>query len=215
MACTQTVNKPIKYEQVDTSVFSNAIGNVPIPVISNNDVNAIVNDISDTIYNCVKSCSSVDLARNRSLGLSTNSIFNNQPKSYHSKWDQLLNDPDDSRVWKALDWKGEFIDNNISKNQSSPSDSEFKDLYEVQINQYFNPNEIYIPDDNYLTNIPVLDDNFTPFEVTEQINKLKSNKSCGPDGIPPGIYKLLNNEWILLLTTLFNIIFSNAIYPLQ
>ena len=114
-----------------------------------------------------------------------------------------------------MDWKGEFIDNNISKNQSSPSDSEFKDLYEIQINQYFNPNENYIPDDNYLTNIPVLDDNFTSFEVKEQIKKLKSNKSCGPDGIPPGIYKLLNNEWILLLTSLFNIIFSNAIYPLQ
>ena len=44
---------------------------------------------------------------------------------------------------------------------------------------------------------------------------MKPDKSSGPDGIPPGIYKLLNFEWLILLTNLFNLIFSNAIYPVQ
>ena len=44
---------------------------------------------------------------------------------------------------------------------------------------------------------------------------MKADKTSGPDGIPPGVYKLLNYEWILLLTSLFNLIFSNAVYPVQ
>ena len=86
-----------------------------------------------------------------------------------------------------MDWRGEFIDNNSSKNNGSPSDTEFKELYEGQINQYLNSNEVYNSDDNYLTNIPILDDNLAPLEVSSQIIKLNSNKSCGPDGIPSGI----------------------------
>ena len=140
---------------------------------------------------------------------------NIQSNSYHSRWDQLLHDPDDSRVWKVLVWRGDFINNNNSKNQGSPSDDEFKELYEVQINQYLNSNEIYNSDDNYVTNILVLDNNIVPLEVTDHISKLKSDKTSGPDGIPPGIYKLLNYDWILLLTSLFNLIFSNAVYPAQ
>ena len=206
--CKQTVNRPVKYEQVDISAFSDMIGNIPIPIINNNDVNTIANDISESIYNCVRSCSS----RNPTQSRPNSNIHSN---SYHSRWDQLLHDPDDSRVWKALDWKGEFIDNNNSGNQSSPSDAEFKELYEVQINQYVNANDIYNSDINHVTTIPLLDNHLIPLEVTGQIKKLKPDKSSGPDGIPPGIYKLLNFEWIMLLTTLFNLIFSNAIYPVQ
>ena len=44
--------------------------------------------------------------------------------SYHKKWDKLLHDPDDSRVWKALDWKGQFSDND--SNKDLPSDEDFK-----------------------------------------------------------------------------------------
>ena len=44
---------------------------------------------------------------------------------------------------------------------------------------------------------------------------MKANKSCGPDGIPPGVYKLLTPSWILLITSLFNHIFTSASYPVS
>ena len=64
-------------------------------------------------------------------------------------------------------------------------------------------------------NIPVLDNPVLPDEVFDQISKMKANKSCGPDGIPPGIYRLLTPQWILLITSLFNLVFSTATYPLS
>ena len=70
---------------------------------------------------------------------------------YNSRWDQLLQDPNDARVWKALDWKGQFIDYTYSNNtnQDSPSDAEFQELYETQINQYVNDNQVYNYNDGY------------------------------------------------------------------
>ena len=78
------------------------LGSITIPIINNTDVIAFANDISESIYNCVRSCSSKTMSQNRSNS-------NTQSNSYHSRWDQLLHDPYDSRVWKALDWRGEFI----------------------------------------------------------------------------------------------------------
>ena len=98
VACEESVNRPIRYEQVDVSAFSDMIGNVPIPLIDNNDVNSIANNITESIYNCVRLCSSRNLTHSQSNS-------NTQSSTYHDKWDQLLNDPDDSRVWKALVWK--------------------------------------------------------------------------------------------------------------
>ena len=44
---------------------------------------------------------------------------------------------------------------------------------------------------------------------------MKADKSCGLDGIPPGVYKLLTPAWIILITTLFNLIFTSASYPVS
>ena len=44
---------------------------------------------------------------------------------------------------------------------------------------------------------------------------MKANKSCGLDGIPPGVYKMLTPQWILLITSLFNLILSSASYPIS
>ena len=64
-------------------------------------------------------------------------------------------------------------------------------------------------------NIPILDNQIVPSEVIEQINAMKSHKSCGLDGIPPGVYKLLTPEWIILITTLFNLILTSSSYPIS
>ena len=43
---------------------------------------------------------------------------------------------------------------------------------------------------------------------------MKSDKAGGPDGIPPGLFKLLPATWIMFLVTLFNKIFVSAVYPM-
>ena len=40
-------------------------------------------------------------------------------------------------------------------------------------------------------NIPILDNHITSEEVQAQIRKIKPNKSCGPDGVSPGVLKML------------------------
>ena len=62
--------------------------------------------------------------------------------------------------------------------------------------------------------IPVLDDPISPNEVQIQIKKLKGNKACGPDGVPPGVFKILPIEWVLYISTLFNNIFLPGTYPI-
>ena len=212
------VSRPVRYDQIDVADFSNMIRDMPIPLNEFNDISQLAGDISNTLYNCAKSCLKRDQLQSGPPRL--NSAPNIQGGSgtftdYHSKWDQLLNDPDNSRVWKALDWKGEFIDNNSNVNSVSPSDSDFKNLYEVQFNQYFGANQGNNFEIDQQVNIPLLDDPIAPVEVSDQIGNMNPNKSCGPDGIPPGIFRLLTPEWIILLTTLFNLILANASYPLS
>ena len=153
----------------------------------------------------VESVATVELDSNTNTGHSVSHFL--------SRWDRLLHDPDDARVWKALDWKGKFNDNVVNKDL--PSDSEFKEFYETYLNQYSNETQEFDVNNVNSVNVPILDNLITQEEVCNQIDKLKANKSCGPDGIPPGVYKLLTPSWILLITTLFNIIFTSASYPVS
>ena len=61
--------------------------------------------------------------------------------------------------------------------------------------------------------MPVLDNPIEPTEVDHVIkHQLKSNKGCGPDGLSPGIFKLLPVQWIFHLTCLLNAVFAVS-YP--
>ena len=51
--------------------------------------------------------------------------------------------------------------------------------------------------------IPVLDDPITGLEVSDQIKRLKSDKCCGSDGIPPVVFKVLPFAWVMYIFTLF------------
>ena len=197
------------------------IENVQIPDFNVNiAAHTLASDISKTLYDCVSSCtiinpehSGVSRSRNtaltgsNSVNINDNAFINNATldsagsvSHYRNRWERLLKDPDDARVWKALDWKGQFCDNN-DKSNATPSDVEFKDFYESYLNQYINNNSEDPLDNVICPYIPILDDPIVPDEVITQINRMKSNKSCGPDGIPPGLFKLLTPQWILLITS--------------
>lgn len=53
----------------------------------------------------------------------------------------------------------------------------------------------------------MLDAQITPLEVREQVRRLKNDKACVPDGIAPGLLKLLPPEWIMTLTVILNNIY--------
>ena len=55
-AQVKLVNRPIKFKQIDQEKFLNNIPNVTMPILSN-DVNILSTDISQTLYDCVRSCS--------------------------------------------------------------------------------------------------------------------------------------------------------------
>ncbi len=47
----------------------------------------------------------------------------------------------------------------------------------------------------------------------KQYNAASESHSSGPDGLPPGILKLLPTQWILMITNVFNSIFLSGVYP--
>ena len=71
--------------------------------------------------------------------------------------------------------------------------------------------------DDLLTDVcvPILDDPISYDEVQSQIKSLKSGKASGPNGVPPGLYKMLPVSWILCIATLFNNIFMSSLYPVS
>ncbi|CAL4163586.1 unnamed protein product, partial [Meganyctiphanes norvegica] len=60
---------------------------------------------------------------------------------------------------------------------------------------------------------PILDNPITDIELCKQIQDMKSDRAGGPDGLPPGVLKLLPANWLIMLTCLLNRLFADAIYP--
>ena len=201
-------NRPIGYRQIDLSKFSSAIGSVSTPEF-NNDVNLMADNISNSLYNIV---SSSRMSKSEHSDVSRSVAGADAPLSC-SIWDRLLQDPDDTRVWKAINWKGQLTFNGLYN--ETPSDNEFKSFYDTHITNQSQESQSDMMNDINAVNVPILDSQIDPSEVIEQINVMKSDKSCGLDGIPPGVYKLLTPEWIILITTLFNLIFTSSCYPIS
>ena len=132
-----------------------------------------------------------------------------EDRAMEERWQWLLRCKDSRQVWQAINWGGS-IDQPTSSEK--PTDSQFCKHYR----ELLNPSDRLIttfhpPADRY---IPILDDDINPGEVLDAIRRLKREKAAGVDGIPPGCLKLLNDEWILLLTFAFNLIFQTQ-YPSQ
>ncbi len=117
------------------------------------------------------------------------------------RWERLLENNNDLDVWRAIDWKEDV----------KSSDEQFKDYLECS----FNPlTDVRINPDMFTSYvlIPLLEEPITPLEV-EQVKKLKYDKASGPDGLSPGILKILPGLWIVLLAHIFNLIFFAKVYP--
>ena len=169
--------------------------NTDIPILGQN-TDDVIKRVTEVLYQNAKSSKRKALTRdmNSTLG----------------RWERLLENNDDRNIWKAINWKGEF--EHSKQDELCPSDAESKEHYERCFNP---PISQTLRLDVYATNvnIPILDDNITPLEVKQQIDTLKSDKVSEPDGVSPGILKILPAEWILLFTNIFNAVFHSQTYP--
>ncbi|UYV84080.1 hypothetical protein LAZ67_X001120 [Cordylochernes scorpioides] len=62
-------------------------------------------------------------------------------------------------------------------------------------------------------NDPLLDSEITNADIYKEIAGLRSNKACGPDGIPNEVLKTLPDSYILLLKQLYNSVMTTGKYP--
>ena len=53
-------NRPIRYEQINVNEFSNNMTNLPMPNIDNTNVNTIVSDISNVLYEYASTCRTLE-----------------------------------------------------------------------------------------------------------------------------------------------------------
>ena len=161
-------------------------------------MNGTASNISETLYNCAHESKLREGLMERE-------------SNEQCRWQRILENKDQAKLWQAINWRGEITETYTSDN--SPSDVVFKDHFE----EIFNPPNTVYPDTNELrthVSIPVLDDPIYLDEVMTQIRKLKPNKASGPDGVPPGLLKILPVNWVMFITTLFNTVFISGFYPI-
>ena len=191
------VKRPTKSCNINVEEFHRVLAQRDVPVWNTDGhVDRYAEEVADTLYEC----SRISYNDNRSTGVDATA----------NRWDKLLRDNDDKRVWQSIDWKGEYRE--TIDNSRCPDDEEFKLFFE----ELLKPSDVTELDIGAFTtpvSIPILDSEISAVEVEHSINKLKGDKASGPDGLCPGIFKVLPMQWLLSLTILFNTIFISGCYP--
>ena len=168
------------------------------PLLCDN-INDAANNVTDLLYQCARA--SRHQQRQSQYG-----------ETGVERWQRLIQGKDDLKLWNAINWKGEF--DKGSRSDECPTDTEFKEYFEENLNP---PETVRLNDCDFTTNvtIPILDEPISPLEITRQAKLLKPNKAPGPDGLSPGIFRSLPEQWLLLLASLFNVVFYSCSYPLE
>lgn len=145
------VRKPIRFGEIVTERFEESISSVNVPDVNVcSDVNLFATNVSDVFYDCAERSCVRQAPGDLNLG----------------RWERLLRDTDDARVWKATSWKGDFGADKNEEHSTCPSDEEFKVHFERVLNPTTTPPPLYV---NTVVTIPVLDDPISPLEVESQI----------------------------------------------
>ena len=186
--------RAIPYSSISSSDVLTALNDQPPP--DTNDITEAVESLAQRLYALAR-----DNKRPRE-------VFDQQ----QLRWKRIMDSTDKRLLWKAVTWNGDVNWKDVSANDK-PSDDQFK----IHFESLLNPNRIdfavHVFDFTSNIYIPVLDDDISPVEIDFVIKKqLKPNSGCGPDGVAPGLFKLLNPEWIIWLSTVLNAIFQSA-YP--
>lgn len=189
------VKKPISSNNKNIDLIRDNLVHYEIPNDGNN-IDELNESVAESLYLCANMSLSRPVAQ----------------RTYDNveRWERLIKEKDDTKVWRAIDWRGEY-GNKDNKDKCQTND-EFKHYFESSLNP---PNGVGVPihDPDNSVFVPVLDDAILPMDIEQQIWELKSDKACGPDGVSPGLLKMLPGPWIVTLMTLFNSIFYSGVYP--
>ena len=196
----QICKRPISIHRIDPEQFRENICAVDPALALSGDHNELAERFGEILYETISNSTYPPSRNTESYDAST------------SRWERIMSCENDSILWKAIDWKGQF--NPVPPEEGSqPSESQFQ----AHLEKLLNPEgsqSIETDLSNYHVEIPILDSRIQLKEVEEVLEKqVKGDKGCGPDGNSPGAYKLLPLQWIEFLCYLFNIIFV-AGYPL-
>ena len=186
--------KPINIKDVNEELFLNNLNTMD--TVDMRNIDDTVNEVTETLYQCAK------ISRREAQVQTVNATL--------GRWERLVENNNDRDVWRAIDWKGEF--ENVHKSDVKPTNEQFKEYIENSFNP---PIDVRLDPDMFTSDvmIPLLDEPITTLEVQQQIKKLKADKASGPDGLSPGIFKLLPGQWLALLAHIFNAIFFAKVYP--
>ena len=181
-------HRQIRMSDVDPEQIRYVLNNTDPPTIEYNDVDGLFENIDNHMRFALQN------AERQPSNVPSDTVI-------ADRWERVtrLNDP--KELWNAIGWNGSLNDDPERNNR--PSDIEFKEHFEKLLNSAEPPGDLIseVPPD--LPYIPITDDGFTYNEVQDAINSLKSDRSGGPSGIPPGVLKLLPPSWIIFFTTIF------------
>ena len=195
MNSSQRITKrPVHFSDIDYELLTaNLLASEP-PTPQNN-VNETVSAMADTLYQCARK----------------SKVHRNPPHQdlATSRWQRILDSNDHKALWRAISWSGIISRNPID----TPSDEQFQ----VHLEELSNPDrqtEVAFSDVTTDVTIPLLDGPINPDEVESVLrHNIKPNKGCGPDGIPPVVISALPATWIIVLTSIFNLVFHSG-YPM-
>ena len=128
--------QPINMQCVDIELLQRNFQSAPVDGIVNGTIDEQVTELTEVLYKCVKSAKcgtrQVEVRHDRSL----------------SRWERMLNNKDDLAIWKAVNWKGEYSQDEL--HDDKPSDLDFKMFIE---NTQNSPNNSQLPMNHISTNV--------------------------------------------------------------
>ena len=113
--CDTSFRKSAKYSSIDEELFKRELSRCDIPELVG-DTDVTIDTVTDILYKCAK-----DSKRNPTPAAAP-------VDSQLHRWEKLLNDPNDKRMWEAINWRGEYKEKKDEK--ATPSDEEFKVFFE-------------------------------------------------------------------------------------
>jgi exonuclease III len=191
--------KPIKMVNIEKEKLIETLGAIQPPDLNSMDIDAIAETVNDSLYAAAYTCSTQTGNTQHHTGTAATST---------NKWNELTQ-KEPRLLWKAINWNGVIKDTTDER----PEDDQFREHFEKLLNPQDTPRNLMVYAQANGMHLPVTDDPVTPHEVIQATKSLKTNKSGGVSGVPPGVLKYIPDSWIIFFATLFTILLHNAAYP--
>ncbi|XP_069972547.1 uncharacterized protein [Penaeus vannamei] len=108
------VKPPVKFSNMNVDILRDMLTQHDMPMRRDSEsINEYVDAFANGLHTFSKE--SYRVVENQSENLTL------------ERWNRLLNDTDDNRVWRAIDWKGEYKETNI--NRVCPSNNQLQSLF--------------------------------------------------------------------------------------